>query len=57
MNKTASQRGASNNIIDFSKLSYPDGSHNSSCLGLCDKNICPKSYELGICNLKLPVSM
>ena len=37
------QRGASDNITDFSMLSNPAGAQNISCLGLCGRDICPKS--------------
>ena len=40
----ASQRGASDSITDISMLSNSAGAQNISCLGLCGRDICPKSY-------------
>ena len=39
----ASQREASDSVTDFSVLSNPDDAQNVSCLGLCGRDICPKS--------------
>ena len=39
-----SQRGASDNVAYFPALSNPADAQNISCLGLCDRDICPKSY-------------
>ena len=39
----ASQRGASDSVTDFSVLSNPSDAQNVSCLGLCGRDICPKS--------------
>ena len=34
---------ASNSVTDSSELSNPADAQNVSCLGLCGKDICPKS--------------
>ena len=39
----ASQRGASDRVNDSSMLSNPADAQNVSCLGLCGRDICPKS--------------
>ena len=39
----ASLRGASDSVTDSSVLSNPADAQNVSCLGLCGRNICPKS--------------
>ena len=39
----ASRRGASDSVTDSSVLSNPVDAQNVSCLGLCGRNICPKS--------------
>ena len=36
-------RGASDSVPDFSVLSNPADAQNASCLGLCGRDICPKS--------------
>ena len=47
----ASQRKASDSAANFSALSNPADAQNVSCLGLCDRDICPKSYaSYGIFN-------
>ena len=38
-----SRRGASDSVTDFSMLSNPADAQNVSCLGLCGRDICPKS--------------
>ena len=38
------QRGASDCVANFSVLSNPADAQNASCLGLCGKDMCPKSY-------------
>ena len=56
----ASQRGICDSVTDISVLSNPASAHNISCLGLCDKDICSKSYglyELGTLNSQLPLSI
>ena len=40
----ASQHGASDSIAYFSALSNPADTQSVSCLGLCGRDICPKSY-------------
>ena len=40
----ASRRGASDNVTDSSVLSNPADAQNVSCVGLCGRDICPKSY-------------
>ena len=55
-----SQRGASDSVTNFSALSNPADAQNASCLRLCGKNICPKSYALyglGASNPYLSVSI
>ena len=39
----ASQGRASDSVTDFSVLSNPGDAQNVSCLGLCGRDICPKS--------------
>ena len=38
-----SQRGTSDSVTDSSVLSNPVDAQNVSCLGLCGRDICPKS--------------
>ena len=38
------QGGVSEDISDFSVFSNPADAQNASCLGLCDRNICPKNF-------------
>ena len=38
-----SRRGASYSVIDYSVLSNPADAQNVLCLGLCGRDICPKS--------------
>ena len=38
-----SRRRAFDSLIDSSMLSNPADAHNVSCLGLCGRDICPKS--------------
>ena len=45
---STSQRGASDSFTELSVLSNPDDAHNVSCLGLCDRDIYPKSYTLNM---------
>ena len=40
----ASRRGASDSVTDSSVLSNPADDQNVSCLGLCGRDICPKSF-------------
>ena len=40
----ASRRGASDSVTDSSTLSNPADAKNVSCLGLCGRDICQKSY-------------
>ena len=40
---STSLRGASDSVTDSSVLSNPADAHNVSCLGLCGRDICPKS--------------
>ena len=57
---TKSQRGASDSVANFSTLSNPADAQNASCLGLCDREICPiiySSYGLGTFNPQLSVSI
>ena len=42
----ASQRGTSDSVTYSSILSNPTDAQNVSCLGLCDWDICPKSWVL-----------
>ena len=42
--KLASQRGAPDSVANFSSLSNPADAQNVSCLGLCGRDISPKSY-------------
>ena len=42
----ASQCGVFDIVTDFSVLSNPADAQNVSCLGLCSRDICPKSYAL-----------
>ena len=37
------KRGASDSVTDSSVLSNPADAQNVSCLGLCGRDICPKS--------------
>ena len=46
INDDASQRGASDSVAYFTALSNPADAQNGSCLGLCGRDICPKSYTL-----------
>ena len=39
----ASRRGVSDSVTDSSVLSNPADAQNVSCLGLCGRDICPKS--------------
>ena len=39
----ASRRGATDSVTDSSVLSNPADAQNVSCLGLCGRDICPKS--------------
>ena len=39
----ASRRGASDSVTDSSVLSNPTDAQNVFCMGLCDRDICPKS--------------
>ena len=39
----ASRHGASDSVTDSSVLSNPADAENVSCLGLCGRDICPKS--------------
>ena len=41
--KFASRRGASESVTDSSVLSNPADAQNVSCLGLCGRDVCPKS--------------
>ena len=41
---TSSQHGSSDNVAIFSALSNPADTNNVSCLELCGRDICPKSY-------------
>ena len=50
MKEITSQRGASDSITDFSMVSYHNYADNPFCLGLFDRDICPKSKELGTYN-------
>ena len=43
LNLIGSRRGASDSVTDSSVLSNPADSQNVSCLGLCGRDICPKS--------------
>ena len=43
--KIASQRGASDSVTNYSVLPNPAGAQNVSCLGLCGRDICPKSCD------------
>ena len=38
------ESGASDSVTNFSALSNPADTQNVSCLGLCGRDICPKSY-------------
>ena len=52
--------GASDSVAYFSALSNPADPHIVSCLGLCGRDIYPKSYVwygLGTFNPQLSVSM
>ena len=40
----ASQCEVSDRVANFSAISNLDDTQNVSCLGLSDRNICPKSY-------------
>ena len=42
-NFNASRRGASDSVTDSSVPSNPADAQNVSCLGLCGRDICPKS--------------
>ena len=56
----ASQCRASVSVAKFSALSSPADAQNVSCLGLCGKDICLKSYAsygLGTFNPQLSVSI
>ena len=44
----ASRRGASDSVTDSSVLSNPTDAQNVSCLGLCGRDICPKSSALNM---------
>ena len=53
-------RGASDSVTDSSVISNPADAQNVSCLGLCGRDICPKSYALyekGTFNPQLSVSI
>ena len=39
----ASQRGVFDSITDSSVVSNPADAQNVSCMGLCSRDICPKS--------------
>ena len=39
-----SRRGAYDSATDSSVLSNPADAQNVSCLGLCGRDICPKSF-------------
>ena len=57
---TANQRGASDSVANLSALSNPADAQNVSCLGLCGRDICPKSYASygpGTFNPQLSVSI
>ena len=41
---SASQRSTSDSVTDSSVLSNSADAQNVSCLGLCGRGICPKSY-------------
>ena len=43
LSKYDSRRGASDSVTDTSVLSNPADAQNVSCLGLCGRDICPKS--------------
>ena len=43
-NYVASRHGAFDSVTDSSVLSNPADAQNVSCLGLCGKDIYPKSY-------------
>ena len=42
-NQELNMRGAFDSDIDSSVLSNPADARNASCLGLCGRDICPKS--------------
>ena len=53
-------RGASDSVANFLALSDPVDTQNVSSLGLCGKDICPKSYALyglGTFNPQLSISI
>ena len=41
--KNIDRRGDSDSVIDSSVFSNPADAHNVCCLGLCGRDICPKS--------------
>ena len=54
------QCGASDSDANLSALSNPADAQNVSCLGLCGRDICPKSYasyDPGTLNPHLSVSI
>ena len=56
----ASRRGASDSVTESPMLSNPADAQNVSCMGLCVRDLCPKSYAsygLGTLNSQLSVSI